>query len=168
MRDPHPEIPDSLPAREGLERYYPSLYRFLVRSLRGVHHTHARDLVQDVFLRFLALPQREKVRQPQAYLIRIASNLIKEYRLRERRTPVVFDSELAEGQAEGEGAEAWRDAVQDGLGLRQQIEQVLLSMPPTQRAVALLWTRDGLSAAEIAARVGFTPQTTQKYLGQRR
>src|SRR5688572_4229859 len=121
--DPHNGISAPPSVRiEGLERHYPALYRFLVRSLRGAHSTHARDLVQDVFLRFLALPQREKVRQPQAYLIRIASNLVREYRLRERRTPVVFDSELAEGHAEGESAAAWQDAVQEGLGLRQEIE----------------------------------------------
>jgi RNA polymerase sigma factor (sigma-70 family) len=157
-----PEPPAS-PAG-ALESYYPLLHRFLTRSLRGVHFQYASDLTQDIYLRFLALPHKEQVRQPQAYLLRIATNLITEYRLREQRTPVVFDSELAEGRIENEPVDVWKDAMGDSLQLRQQFEDELWQMPPTQRAVLVLWARDGLSPAQIAEKAGLTPKTARKYL----
>lgn len=151
------------PAGEAtLEAHYPQLFRFLSRALRGAHQ--AQDLAQDIYLRFLALPHREQVRQPRAYLYRIATNLLAEYRLRERRAPVVFDSELAEVHLEQMTGDVWKDAMGEGLQLRQHLEGLLARMPPTQRAVTVLWARDGLSLCEIARRTGLTPQTTRKYL----
>lgn len=149
-----------------LESYYALLYRYLIRSLRGVHYSYAQDLTQDIYLRFLALPHREQIRQPQAYLLRIATNLVTEYRLRERRAPVVFNSELTDTCLDHESGDIWKDALSDSLQLRQQLEQVLREMPPTQRAVTVLWARDGLSSDEIAARTGLTPKTTRKYLSR--
>jgi RNA polymerase sigma factor (sigma-70 family) len=156
--------PSPASAARALEQYYPLLHRFLCRSLRGVHYQHARDLVQDIYLRFLALPHKDQVLHPQAYLLRIATNLITEYRLREQRAPVVFDSELADVCIEHQPGDVWKDAMGEGLQLRQQLEQELWQMPPTQRAVVLLWARDGLSPEEIAVTTGFTAKTTRKYL----
>lgn len=158
-------LPESPPAPAGaLETYYPLLHRFLMRSLRGTQFQHARDLTQDIYLRFLALPHKEQVRQPQAYLLRIATNLITEYRLREQRAPVVFDSELADVRIEHEPVDVWKDAMGDSLQLTQQFEEELWQMPPTQRAVMLLWARDGLSPVEIAEKMQLTPKTARKYL----
>src|SRR5688572_25160609 len=107
-----------------LARYYPQLYRFLVRSLRGAHYPYAQDLAQDIYLRFLALPHREQIRQPRAYLFRIAANLLAEYRMREHRSQVVFDSELANMQLEQDTADIWKDTLGEGLQLRQRLEQL--------------------------------------------
>ena len=147
-----------------LETYYPQLYRYLSRALRSGAAQQAQDLAQDIYLRYLALPHREQVRQPRAYLFRIAANLIAEYRLREGRAPVVFDSELADMHLERDAGDIWKDALGEGAHLRQQLEQLLAQMPPTQRAVTVLWARDGLTPAQIALKTGFTPQTTKKYL----
>jgi RNA polymerase sigma factor (sigma-70 family) len=147
-----------------LERFDPQLHRFLSRSLRGAQYQYAADLVQDIYVRFLSLPHREQILKPRAYLFRIASNLLAEYRLREQRSQVVFDSELADMHLEHDAGDIWKDALGESLQMRQRLEQLLAQMPPTQRVVTVLWARDGLSPAEIARQTGLTPQTTRKYL----
>lgn len=150
-------------ARTGtpLEQYRAELHRFLVRRLQGSQD--ANDLAQDVYLRFLQLPHAELVRQPHAYLYRIATNLVYEYRLKVRRRDVPCDPELLEELAERR-TDVWADSLQARLSASEQLERVLKQLPPIYRAVLLLKKRDGLSYAEIAKELGLSVHTVQKYL----
>jgi len=149
-------------AGSACEQYHAELHRFLMRRLKGSHH--AQDLAQEAYLRLLRVERAELVRQPRAYLYRIAANLISEFRLRARREPVVFDSD-----AVAQAAEYVADTPPD-TGDRsddaQQIELILEQLPPLYRAIFVLRKRDGLSYQEIARQLDISVHTVKKYLAR--
>lgn len=151
----------SATTRAAFEQYRGQLHRFLVWRLRSAHD--AQDLAQDVYLRFLQISQQEPVREPQALLYRLASNLVYEFRVRERRGRVTFDSEVADSLAE-HAEDVWRDEIVEGMSSAQQLEAALSQLPKTYQAVLLLRKRDGLSPDEIAARLNLTKSTVYTYL----
>ena len=103
------------------------------------------------------------MRRPQAYLYRIAANLVYEYKLRERRRDVACDPEVLEELAE-RATEVWGDGADERLSTDQQLDRLLRKLPPTYRAVLILQKRDGMSYAEIATTLGLSVHTVQKYL----
>lgn len=82
------------------QQYGGWLHRYLTRCLRHHDTQCARDLAQEVYLRLLRVEKGEPVRDYQAYLYRIASHVVYEFKLRARREIVHFDSETAEDCAE--------------------------------------------------------------------
>jgi RNA polymerase sigma-70 factor (ECF subfamily) len=127
-----------------VEQYAPQLYRYLIKRLRS--RQDAEDLVQSVFLRFLQTPRNELIRQPRAYLYKIAVNVIIELRLRRQKDPVLIDSDTAAERAEhANPADIWTDTPGERLAMEEQLGRVLNQVPKTYRAVLLMRTRDGLS-----------------------
>jgi RNA polymerase sigma-19 factor, ECF subfamily len=145
------------------EQYHAGLHRFLMRRLRSTQN--AQDLAQETYLRLLRMDRHDLVRKPQAYLYRIASNLVYEFKLRERNAPVCFDSEELERAAESPAVPATADASED-LGLSQQLEILLEQLPPLYRAVFVLRKRDGMSYPEIARTLDISVHTVKKYLAR--
>jgi RNA polymerase sigma-70 factor (ECF subfamily) len=145
------------------EQYHAGLHRFLMRRLRSTQN--AQDLAQETYLRLLRMDRHELVRKPQAYLYRIASNLVYEFKLRERNEPVCFDSEELERAAESSMAAATADA-SDDLNVSQQLETLLVQLPPLYRAVFVLRKRDGMSYPEIAHTLDISVHTVKKYLAR--
>jgi RNA polymerase sigma-70 factor (ECF subfamily) len=156
-----PQIPRSRDAV--LEHHAPALYRFLARRLRS--RRDAEDLLQSVYLRFLQTPNTELVRQPRAYLYRIATNVLSEFHLRRGREPVLYDSQTANEAAELMPAgEACTDVFGERLAMEEQLKRVLDQLPRTYRAVLLMRTRDGMSFKEIARRLNIAEQSARKYM----
>jgi RNA polymerase sigma-70 factor (ECF subfamily) len=145
------------------EQYHAGLHRFLMRRLRSTQN--AQDLAQETYLRLLRMDRHELVRKPQAYLYRIASNLVYEFNLRERNTPVCFDSEAFERAAESHAQPAAADASEE-VNLSQQLEALLEQLPPLYRAVFVLRKRDDLSYSEIAETLDISVHTVKKYLAR--
>jgi RNA polymerase sigma factor (sigma-70 family) len=145
------------------EQYHAGLHRFLMRRLRSTQN--AQDLAQETYLRLLRMDNHELVRKPQAYVYRIASNLVYEFKLRERNAPVTFDSEAFEQAAEYSPEPASADA-SDGLNAAQQLESILGELPPLYRAVFVLRKRDGMSYSEIARTLDISVHTVKKYLAR--
>jgi RNA polymerase sigma-70 factor (ECF subfamily) len=145
------------------EQYHAGLHRFLMRRLRSTQN--AQDLAQETYLRLLRMERHELVRKPQAYLYRIASNLVYEFKLRERNDPVRFDSEELERAAESPTVPATADA-SDDLSLSQQLEILLAPLPPLYRAVFVLRKQEGMSYPEIARRLDISVHTVKKYLAR--
>ena len=162
VRDkPKPAGSASEATRLAFEQYRPVLHRFLVRRLHST--ADAQDLAQDVYLRFLQIAQREAVREPQAFLYRLASNMVFELRVRQRNSPVSFDSELVAAQPEPPSESPSDDAF--GLvSSAEQLDRVLNQLPKTYQTVLLLRKRDGLTPDEIAAKLGLTKATVYTYL----
>jgi RNA polymerase sigma-19 factor, ECF subfamily len=150
------------PVESAFEQYWRGLHKFLMRRLRSSHN--AQDLAQEAYLRLLRVEDIELIRQPQAYLYRIASNLAYEFKLREQKDVVTFDSEVMDDVAE-HPHELFADEL-DRLGATQQLEHVLGQLPPMYRAVFVLRKRDGLSYAEIAKSLDLSVHTVKKYLAR--
>jgi RNA polymerase sigma-70 factor, ECF subfamily len=135
-------------------QYSPVLYRFAYYQLQDV--MQAEDLVAEVFVRVI-----EKVSgyvqgsTPfQAWLFRIARNLINDhYRSVKRRPQVSFDQWLAaEPGAEPGGC----DSAIDGLPLREELQAGLRVLTAEQRQVIILHVLEGWDMPQVAQLLGRT------------
>lgn len=154
---------DATLAVSAFEQFDKGLQRFLTRRLQSTDN--AQDLAQEAYLRLLHLDRGEFVRKPQAYLYRIASNLVYEFRLRERNQPVTFDSEAFDHAAEST-AEPLATEASDRMEFEQQLEAILAELPALYRAVLVLRKRDGMSYLEIARSLDLSVHTVKKYLAR--
>lgn len=146
----------------------PALVRFF--TTRTGSADRAEDIVQDIYVRLQALPEASvgEIASPAAYLYRIGGNLMLDG-VRERRRRAARD-------------EAWSDAsgvVSDGVSVadlpspedaawaRLKLDQVtaaLEGLAPNARTALRLHRIDGLTHAEIAARMGVSRSSVEKYL----
>jgi RNA polymerase sigma-70 factor (ECF subfamily) len=110
----------------------------------------ARDLTQETFLR--AWRHYERVRgyeQPQAWLLRVATNLAISARRRDQRPQLSADV-LTDADAPA------RSDPTHNFAERDQVERALLGLPPNQRAALTLREVYGYSCAEIGAALGLS------------
>lgn len=162
MRRPKSSAADAGKLSEAQTAEYPAaLHAYLVRQLRNRHD--AQDLAQEAYLRYLQLPSAGVVRNPAAYLFRIAFNLMTEWRLRQDRSVVSCDSELMEQHA---GAAAPATEPVEQLMSQERLEKVLEQIPLTYRRVLLMSKCDGLSHEEIAQSLQVSADTVVRYLGR--
>ena len=125
----------------------------------------AADLAQEVYLRMLRIADTDAIRDLEAYLFGVASNVAKEHAILERRhgtTVDLDDATVQESIAELSGLDGQVDAQQRVTRLRE----VLLQLPPKCCAAVVLQYRHGLSYAEIAERLGVSTHMVKKYIGQ--
>ena len=149
-------------AGEACELYHADLHRFLMRRLRSTQQ--AQDLAQEAYLRLLRVERGSLVLKPRAYLYRIATNLVYEFRLRQQREPVTFDSGVLDEASETvEGAPGLHD---ERVADEQQVETLLARLPPLYGAILILRKRDGLSYEEIAQQLAISVHTVKKYLAR--
>ena len=73
------------------------LTRYLRRRLPG--RIDAEDLAQEVYVRLLRVEQIEHIKEPQAYLYRVASNVAQEWRMRAVRVRGPLGSDRGERPA---------------------------------------------------------------------
>src|SRR5262245_52419330 len=74
--------------------YGKALQQYLMRRLRG--DQQVRDLEQEVYLRLLRVKDSELVLDPQAYMYRIASHVVHEFKQRAQQEVVTFDSQAVD------------------------------------------------------------------------
>jgi RNA polymerase sigma-70 factor (ECF subfamily) len=139
------------------QRWNRSLLRFLGRRVRST--VDIEDLAQETYLRLLRAKDLSEVRNPQAYLLRVASHVMVEWR--EHSPPpeslVTIEDDLL------------IDENSPQFELEASISQELLnkalaSASPTMRAVLLLRLRDEQSCQEIAQQLGITLRQVRRYL----
>jgi RNA polymerase sigma factor (sigma-70 family) len=139
-----------------------ALQAFFYRRIKTKHD--AADLVQEVYLRILRVKDSDAIRNPEGYLYTVASNLVYEHSVLDRRhaTSIDPDQPLVESElARPAGFEELFDMETRVVRLRE----VLAQLPPKCRATVHLKYQHGLSYQEIAERLGVSPHMVQKYLG---
>lgn len=143
------------------EQYAGQLRRFLLKRLKERPHD-VEDLAQQVYLRLLGMQKNGSlVRQPPAYLFRVAANVVSDFYSAERRQRhVLCDSEVLHQAAEHE-REPDRLAA---LELREELEAALERLPPMQKTVLLMQERDGYQYKEIALKLRLSVDTVHKYV----
>jgi RNA polymerase sigma factor (sigma-70 family) len=131
------------------------LLRYLRQRLRN--DADARDIAQEAFLRFLRLDDPERVRNPEAYIFRIAGNLLWERRLRQHAElgKAPLEETLMAEQTPLDIAVADEEAA--------RLRATLKALPPLRRAVLVLHIRDGLSFSQIAVESGITTSLAKKH-----
>lgn len=146
---------------EGLaEDYGNDLVRFIARRLRSV--ADARDLAHEAYVRLLRVERRDLIRDPRAYLYRIAANVLYEFELKRKADAAGrtrwFEHQLTDTQY------GHHERDMETLLVRQQIEAVLGQLSPKCRAVLILYRRDGMTYEEIGAQIGISTSMVKKYL----
>ena len=140
------------------ESQYIRLLRFMCTRL--ANEQDAQELAQEAYLRLLRASDAKLIRDPVAYLFRIARNLLHEwYTSSPPPAEPLHEFELAD-----EGL-----TVEDRAELSQhmdRLEEVLRHLSPKCRAVILMHRRDGMTYDEIAAKLGISSSMVKKYLSQ--
>lgn len=139
----------------------PKLIRLFARRTRDP--VEADDLVQDVFCRFARLKEHAfGLERPQAYLRRIASNLLKDRaRTAVRHSQalhVVADEEVLQGIDQERALES-RDML-------RRLEAAMLKLRPRTREIFLAHRIEGLSYSEIAKRTGLSVKGVEKQMSK--
>lgn len=145
-------------ASKTLREHGASLRRYL--RARLARPQDLDDVVQEVYLRLLRVQQRDKVQNPLAYVFGIAANVVSEFRLREQRSRLVYDTEVMQAAADAPAAQTDGEA---GAFFEHQVKQALAQLPPMRLAVLLLERREGLTHPQIAERLGLSVHTVKKY-----
>lgn len=141
------------------------LVRFFTR--RTGSPATAEDIVQDLYLKISTVPPPDDLRSPEAYLYRLGSNLMLD-RMKQARRQAARDESWGRTQA-GEGPEpvAEEPRADEAVASRQRLERLLAGideLPPQVASAFRLHKFDGLSHPEVAARLGVSRSSVEKYI----
>ncbi len=158
MADPKRRFVEKLFAehRRALQAYF---YRRIKTK------SDAPDLAQEVYVRMLRVSDTDAIRNPQLYLYTVASNLVKEHAVVDRRQSSQLDLDVMSVQQQlGElpSLDSQLDASQMVIRLRSVLEQ----LPVRWRTAVILQYRYGLTYEQIADRLGVSSNMVKKYLAQ--
>ncbi|BCA57163.1 RNA polymerase sigma factor FecI [Nitrospira sp. KM1] len=140
--------------------YYDELLSYL--TLRLQSRDQAKDITQETFLRALAQDSPVAIRQPRAFLYKIAVNLTVDlFRKKQRQAEESLDAEelrdvLVAPARQCEDAESREET--------RLLYDAVLELPPRCREVFLLHLFKDLSHAEIAAHFGISKSMVEKHI----
>jgi RNA polymerase sigma-70 factor (ECF subfamily) len=144
-------------------QHHGALRAFFYRRIKG--KSAASDLVQEVYVRMLRVSDVDAIRNPEAYLYTVASNLLKEHAVLERRQANSIDVDDA-GIEELFGELPDFDRQLDTGRRVSRLRTVLGQLSPKCRATVILKYRYELSYEEIGSRLGVSSNMVKKYLAQ--
>jgi RNA polymerase sigma-70 factor (ECF subfamily) len=142
------------------------LVRFFTLRLRSA--SAAEDLVQDIYLRLVAIDARTEVHNPIGYLYRLGSNLMLD-RLRGQRRAAARDASWRDSHTSVVGAEeiAEEPDAEQTIAARQRLQAVvaaLRDLPQQTQRVFRMHKFDGLSHPEVAQRLGISRSGVEKHV----
>lgn len=143
-----------------LERLRPSLVRFFERRSRSA--ADVEDLVQEVFVHLARHAGTEPIRQPERYVFRIATNVLRDGLRRGAVRRSADHVPLQDVETGGEAPSAER--VYHGEKLLEQVLAVLDELTPKCRTTFLLQRFEGLSYSQIAQRLGVSRSAIEKQM----
>lgn len=137
------------------------LRRFLRTRVRN--SADISDIIQEVFLRLLRVPNHETIRTPEAYIFTIARHVAQQHTLQSAAEASYgeLDEMLAELRCVTETDPSLEVSAQQSL---EELNQALHEMAPKVQSTFLLYRRDGLSMDEISERLGISRPMAKKYL----
>lgn len=136
------------------------LRRFLLARVRNV--ADVPDVIQEVYLRMMRIPNVESIRSPEAYLFTVAHHVVQQHTLARAAAPV--SAELTQVLAAQQVTHADPALEAHADECLERLQQGLERLSPKVRATFLLSRRDGLSFDEIAVRLGTSRHMVKKYL----
>lgn len=141
------------------------LRRFLASRLRYAPND-VPDLIQEVYLRLLRIPEKDTIRSPQAYMFTIAFHVLHQYKLARAVAPEVVDPVALPVDVDGSGPDndpATEFEVRERLG---QLDQVLRELPEKAQISFLLHRQYGFTLEEIARQLGVSRAMVKKHLAR--
>src|SRR5882762_5712936 len=141
------------------KRWNRSLLQFIGRRVRT--SVDVEDLAQETYLRLLRARDLGDVRNPQAYLLRVASHVLLEWRDHQPHPEslVAMDDDLLVDDCPPEFE-------LDASLSQERLNHTLATASPTMRAVLLLRLRDDRSCKDIARELDITLRQVRRYLAR--
>lgn len=139
------------------KRWNRSLLQFLRRRVRIA--VDIEDLAQETYMRLLRARDLAEVRNPQAYLLKVAGHVITEWRERqppEDPLPLLDENQLIDASN--------FECELDAQISQQRLNQVLENVSAATRSVLLLRFRDELTQKEIAQALSMTERQVHRHL----
>lgn len=136
------------------------LQRYFSRRLSN--RQDVRELTQEVWLRLCRVNDRDRLREPMAYVYRTAANVLAEFKMRRRRDPVIFDTATADHGAAHPTAIS-RDQVADQAQAQRDLLNALANLSPAYRKIVWMRLCEARSFQEIGQALGFSAGTTRRY-----
>lgn len=139
----------------------PRLVRIISRRTRNREDAH--DLVQDAFFRLARLGGAGALlERPQAYLRRIASNLLKDRAKSEARQSVALH--VVADEESLPAADPHR--LLESRDMLRRLETAIMRLRPRTREVFMAHRVEGLTYAEIAERTGLSVKGVEKQMSK--
>jgi RNA polymerase sigma factor (sigma-70 family) len=142
-------------------RHGENLRRFLRPRVRNA--SDIPDIIQEVFLRLLRVPNHDTIRAPEAYIFTIANHVAQQHSLQLATAggSVELTEALADLRAVTETDPSLEVSAQECL---VELDRALKELGPKVQATFLFHRRDGLSIDEIAQKVGISRPMAKKYI----
>lgn len=140
-----------------------ALQAFLLRRVR--RYPDAAELAQEVYVRMLRITDVDSIRNPEAYLYTVASNLAKEHSRNERRGGEALNVDDPLVQEQLAELPSFGGQLDDEQRIRR-LREVLQQLPAKCQAAVALQYWHGKSYEEIAQQLGISTHMVKKYLSQ--
>ena len=128
----------------------------------------AEDLLQDLYLKVCALKVDEEIKNPSAYLYRLATNLMLDSLRYERRVQARDDAWYATRRVDVGGEDVVdQPSAEDSVIARERLANLaktIETLPPKVRRAFTLHKFEGLSHAETARAMGVSRSAVEKYI----
>ena len=135
------------------------LRRFLTRRLACADT--ASELTQEAFGRLLRRRRAGPLKNPRAYLFRIAANLVTDHLRRRARSPLTVEADRLERLTDREPGQERVLLAKDDV---RRLERAIAELSPRRREVLRLHKFEGLSYEEIAGRLGIAKNTVMVHM----
>jgi RNA polymerase sigma factor (sigma-70 family) len=144
-------------------RHSRGLQSFFRRRVHG--RPDVDDLTQEVYLRMLRISAAEVIHNPEAYLYTVASHLVREHAVGERRRASMVD--VTDPAIVSMLVEFSRLDYETDRDLRvQRLREVLQQLPENCQAAVVMAYRQEMPYEDIAAQLGVSVSMVKKYIQQ--
>ena len=140
------------------------LRRFLTKRLREATGD-IPDLIQEIYLRMLRIPQEKSVRNPQAYLFTVAFHVLHQHKLNVAEAPEAIDPLAMELDIEASAKHDPSVQLENAERL-QHLDKVLKQLPKSTYVAFVMHRRYGFTLEEIAQRLGVSRAMIKKHLAR--
>jgi len=131
-----------------------------IRQRFGPGPPDPEDVVQDAFMRFAAIGDREIIDNPRAYLFRTAHNI----RVDEHRRLALRRTGPTDTKARPDSDDLTPERVLEGRERLEILARCLRAMPAARRRSFLCNRLQGLSCAAIARMTGYSESAVKKHI----
>jgi RNA polymerase sigma factor (sigma-70 family) len=118
------------------------------------------DVVQETFIKYAAIEDLQTIDNPRAYLFRTAHNV-----LVDERRKLAVRAMPGDGEPAPTSDDRTPERVLVGQERLQVLRRTLCAMPEARRRSFLLNRLQGLSAAAIARKTGYSESAVKKHIG---
>lgn len=139
--------------------YRPALVSFFVRRVRSL--AEAEDMTQELFMR-LAGANLDTIEMPERYLFRMATNLVRDRALYERRQ---YHLKEDYGRQPGFGIELIDpQRLAEGQEMLKELKAALGELPERTRDIFILYRIENVALKTIAAQFGISVSAVEKHV----